>query len=117
MTFHHKKTGWDYVGFSLYRHGTDDFPNMTLLEESYYRRLNPSQGYAHQRVFTEDGEIDETMTFHDGDVVLVPRVHHPCGAPHGYGLYYLNVMAGPLRKWRFQNHPDLDWIAQRDEQA
>jgi 5-deoxy-glucuronate isomerase len=23
-------------------------------------------------------------------------------------------MAGPLRKWRFQNDPDHDWIAQRD---
>jgi 5-deoxy-glucuronate isomerase len=24
------------------------------------------------------------------------------------------VMAGPLRKWRFRNHPDHDWIARRD---
>jgi len=24
------------------------------------------------------------------------------------------VMAGPLRKWRFQNDPDHDWIYQRD---
>jgi len=23
-------------------------------------------------------------------------------------------MAGPLRKWRFANHPDHNWIAQRD---
>jgi 5-deoxy-glucuronate isomerase len=29
-------------------------------------------------------------------------------------MYYLNVMAGPLRKWRFANHPDFDWIAVRD---
>ncbi|MDX1731827.1 MAG: 5-deoxy-glucuronate isomerase, partial [Aurantimonas coralicida] len=27
---------------------------------------------------------------------------------------YLNVMAGPRRQWRFENHPDHDWIAQRD---
>ena len=33
----------------------------------------------------------------DGDVVLVPRGYHPVGAPHGYDLYYLNVMAGPKR--------------------
>jgi len=24
------------------------------------------------------------------------------------------VMAGPLRKWRFKNHPDHDWIFKRD---
>jgi 5-deoxy-glucuronate isomerase len=87
---------------------------MTYLEETYYHRLNPSQGFAFQRVFTEDGSLDETMTVEDHDVVLVPRGHHPCGAPYGYELYYLNVMAGPLRKWRFRNHPDHDWIAARD---
>jgi 5-deoxy-glucuronate isomerase len=31
-------------------------------------------------------------------------------------MYYLNVMAGPLRKWRFENHPHHDWIFQRDSQ-
>ena len=51
----------------------------------------------------------------DGDVVCVPRGHHPCGAPYGYDMYYLNVMAGPLRKWRFENDPDHDWIAKRDQ--
>jgi 5-deoxy-glucuronate isomerase len=29
-------------------------------------------------------------------------------------MYYLNVMAGPLRKWRFKNHPDHNWIAEKD---
>jgi 5-deoxy-glucuronate isomerase len=48
---------------------------------------------------------------------LVPKGHHPCAAPYGYDLYYLNVMAGPLRKWRFKNDPAHDWIAQRDADA
>ena len=52
-----------------------------------------------QRVFTEDGTLDETMTVENHDVVLVPRGHHPCAVPYGYEMYYLNVMAGPLRKW------------------
>lgn len=87
---------------------------MTYLEETYYHRLNPARGFGIQRVFTEDGTLDETMAVHDGDTVLVPRGHHPCGAPYGYDMYYLNVMAGPQRKWRFKNHPDHDWIYQRD---
>ncbi len=36
------------------------------------------------------------MAAKDGDVVLVPKGHHPCAAPYGYEMYYLNVMAGPL---------------------
>ena len=103
-----------WSSYPPHRHDEDSFPHMTYLEETYYHRLNPAQGFGVQRVFTEDGSLDETMAVSDGDVVLVPRGHHPCGAPYGYEMYYLNVMAGPLRKWRFQNHPDHEWIAKRD---
>ncbi|WP_415839815.1 5-deoxy-glucuronate isomerase, partial [Paracoccus yeei] len=41
-------------------------------------------------------------------VALVPRGHHPCGAPHGFELYYLNVMAGPKRAWRFVPAPEVE---------
>lgn len=103
-----------WSSYPPHRHDEDDYPNMTYLEETYYHRLNPAQGFGVQRVWTEDGTLDETMAVSDHDVVLVPRGHHPCGAPYGYEMYYLNVMAGPLRKWRFRNHPDHDWIFQRD---
>lgn len=103
-----------WSSYPPHRHDEDRFPEMTYLEETYYHRLSPASGFGVQRVFTEDGSLDETMAVSDGDVVLVPKGHHPCAAPYGFSMYYLNVMAGPLRKWRFQNHPDFDWIAQRD---
>lgn len=85
----------------------------TQLEETYYHRLNPAQGFALQRVYTDDRSIDETMAVEDGDCVMVPRGYHPVGAPHGYDLYYLNVMAGPERAWRFHNDPAHDWISKK----
>ena len=100
----------NWSSYPPHRHDEDDFPDITYLEETYYHRLNPSQGFGFQRVFTEDGSLDETVCVHDHDVVLVPEGHHPCGAPFGYEMYYLNVMAGPLRKWRFKNHPDHAWL-------
>ena len=103
-----------WSSYPPHRHDVDDYPNMTYLEETYYHRLNPAQGFGIQRVFTEDGTLDETMAVSERDLVLVPKGHHPCGSPYGYEMYYLNVMAGPLRKWRFKNHPDHDWIYQRD---
>jgi 5-deoxy-glucuronate isomerase len=103
-----------WSSYPPHRHDEDDFPRMTYLEETYYHRLNPAHGFGIQRVFTEDGALDETMAVADHDVVLVPRGHHPCAAPYGYEMYYLNVMAGPRRAWRFANHPDFDWIARRD---
>ncbi|MBL1420659.1 MAG: 5-deoxy-glucuronate isomerase [Alphaproteobacteria bacterium] len=104
----------NWSSYPPHRHDTDDFPNMTFLEETYYHRINPKQGYVMQRVFTEDGELDESMAAYNGDVVLVPKGHHPVGVPYGFEGYYLNVMAGPLRKWRFENHSEFDWIAKRD---
>ena len=105
----------NWSSYPPHRHDEDDFPNITYLEETYYHRINPSQGYASQRVWTEDGTLDETYSVKNHDVVLVPKGHHPCGVPYGYELYYLNVMAGPVRKWRFKNHPDFNWIFERDK--
>ncbi len=107
----------NWSSYPPHRHDEDDYPRMTYLEETYYHRLNPVQGYGIQRVYSEDGALDQTMAVHSHDVVLVPKGHHPCGAPHGYEMYYLNVMAGPIRKWRFENDPAHDWIYQRDNPA
>lgn len=97
----------NWSSYPSHRHDEDDFPRITYLEETYYHRLNPADGWAVQRVYTDDGALDELMAVRDGDVVLVPRGHHPCAAPHGFELYYLNVMAGPRRNWRFVPAPEV----------
>jgi 5-deoxy-glucuronate isomerase len=103
-----------WSSYPSHRHDEDDFPRITYLEETYYHRLNPASGFGIQRVYTEDGSLDETMAVSDGDVVLVPKGHHPCAAPYGFEMYYLNIMAGPLRKWRFLPDPAVEWILEQD---
>jgi 5-deoxy-glucuronate isomerase len=100
-----------WSSYPPHRHDEDDFPRITYLEEIYYHRLNPATGFGVQRVFTDDLSLDETMAVADHDLVLVPRGHHPCAAPYGIEMYYLNVMAGPRRNWRFQTHPDFEHLA------
>lgn len=99
-----------WSSYPPHRHDEDDFPNITYLEETYYHRLSPRDGFGVQRVFTEDGSLDETMAVSDHDLVLVPKGHHPCAAPHGIEMYYLNVMAGPRRNWRFRTHPAYEHL-------
>ena len=99
-----------WSSYPPHKHDTDDPPRERYLEETYYHKIRPDKGFALQRVFTEDGSLDETLTFHDGDVVLVPEGYHVVSAPPGYDLYYLNVMAGPVREWRIKNHPDHEWL-------
>ncbi len=100
----------NWSSYPPHKHDTDAPPEETFLEETYYHRLDPPQGFAFQRVYTDDRSLDETMTVENGDVVCVPRGYHPVGVPHGYTLYYLNVMAGPVRKWIFRNDPAHAWI-------
>jgi 5-deoxy-glucuronate isomerase len=93
-----------------HRHDRDDLPRESQLEETYYHRLDPSQGFAFQRVYTDDRSLDEAMAVEDGDLTLVPQGYHPCAATHGYDLYYLNVMAGPKRTWKIHNAPEHEWL-------
>lgn len=106
----------NWSSYPSHRHDEDDFPRITYLEETYYHRLNPSNGFGIQRVYTDDLSLNETMAVHDGDVVMVPKGHHPCGAVYGFEMYYLNVMAGPRRNWRFILAPEVEWIMERDSQ-
>lgn len=93
-----------------HKHDVEQPPLETHLEETYYHRLNPPQGFAFQRVYTDDRSLDEACAVEDHDVVMVPRGYHPVVAPHGYDLYYLNVMAGPNRFWVFKNDPAHEWM-------
>ena len=105
--------GGNWSSYPPHKHDTAAAGQETQLEETYYHRLNPPQGFAFQRVYTDDRSLDQTMAVQDGDVVMVPRGYHPVGAAHGYDLYYLNVMAGPKRQWIFRNDPAHDWIARK----
>ena len=102
--------GGHWSSYPPHKHDRDALPDESYLEETYYHRLKPAQGFGFQRVYTDDGSLDEALTVKDGDVVLVPRGYHPVAAPHGYDLYYLNVMAGPKRIWRFYNDPQHEWL-------
>ena len=105
--------GGHWSSYPPHKHDRDAPPDETQLEETYYHRLDPPQGFAFQRVYTDDRSLDETVCVEDGDVVLVPRGYHPVGAPHGYDLYYLNVMAGPVRRWIYHDDPAHAWIKRR----
>jgi 5-deoxy-glucuronate isomerase len=98
-----------WSSYPPHKHDRDDPPRETLLEETYYHRVRPARGFGLQRVYSDDGSLDETIAFGDRDCVLVPRGYHTVSAPPGYDLYYLNVMAGPTRSWVFANDPDHEW--------
>ncbi|MBX5450845.1 5-deoxy-glucuronate isomerase [Thermogemmatispora sp.] len=93
--------GGNWSSFPPHKHDTENPPHESYLEETYYHHIQPADGFAIQRVYSYDG-LDETLTVHDGELVLVPRGYHTVAAVPGCDLYYLNVMAGPRRAWQYQ---------------
>lgn len=91
--------GGNWSSWPPRKHDTNDPPRESYLEETYYHRTARPEGFAVQTVYTDDRSLDEAFQVRDGDLVLVPRGYHSVSAGPGYDLYYLNVMAGPHRRW------------------
>lgn len=81
-----------------------------LLDEVYHFRIDPPEGWALQRLYTDDRSLDEVVIAKDGDTVLVRRGYHPVVMPPGYDGYYLNFLAGPEPSWIARDEPDLAWV-------
>jgi 5-deoxy-glucuronate isomerase len=102
-----------WSSYPPHKHDRDALPAESRLEETYYFRVDPPQGFGIPRVYTGDGDHDQTLTLRDHHTVLVPRGYHTVSAPPGYAVYYLNVMAGPTRAWAVANDPDHAWTMER----
>lgn len=81
-------------------------PGETELEEIYYFELSGPGTARHATSASDSRPIDVDTQVSAGDVALVPYGWHgPTRAPASAHLYYLNVMAGPVRAWQVSFHP------------
>lgn len=96
--------------YPSHKHDTDNPPQETYLEETYYHRFDPPQGWAMQRIYVDDRSLDECAAVYNHDVVMAPKGYHPVATLAGYDNYYLNVMAGPIKEWKFTWEKDHEWI-------
>lgn len=80
------------------------------LDETYFYKFDKPQGFAIQKVYTDDRSLNEIAEPHMNDVVLVPKGYHPVSACHGYHTYYLNFLAGSDQSLANTDDPDHKWI-------
>lgn len=100
----------NWSSYPPHKHDEHRPPQEHDLEEIYYFRLDRPEGWAIQRVYTDDRRVDETVTVHDGEVVLVREGYHPVVAAPGCNAYYLNVLAGTGRSLAATDDPALAWV-------
>ena len=86
--------------------GKDSEPRM---EEMYYYRVNPPEGFGLHISYTASGEA-ATHQVRDGDLVLIPYGYHSVSAPPRYELYYLWAIAGDERKLAVYEDPAHRWV-------
>jgi 5-deoxy-glucuronate isomerase len=98
----------NWSGFPPHRH--DGRMGSSALEETYYFRVSPPEGFGSIRVYTGDTGLDELMLVRDRDLVLVPEGYHPTNAAPGSNLYFLNFLAGSGTAYTVVNDPAFDWV-------
>ncbi|MBX3011415.1 MAG: 5-deoxy-glucuronate isomerase [Caldilineaceae bacterium] len=88
------------------------------LEEVYFYKIDRPDGYAYQRVYTDELSplhqagypIDALVRATDNSAVLVPEGYHPVTSAPGYTTYYLNVLAGSAQSLANQDDPKATWV-------
>jgi 5-deoxy-glucuronate isomerase len=103
-----------WSSYPPHRHEVDSPPDEVSMEEAYYFRVDPPQGFGFIRCYTDDRSMDEAYAVEDGDVVALPRGYHPVSAAPGYRLYYLWVLAGETsRDLKPRDDPAHSWVVKR----
>jgi len=95
-------------------HCHDGYEGSPYLEETYYFRFDPPNGWGMHRNYRLDSDFDEAFSVVDRDVVAVTQGFHSSAAAPGNHMYFLNYLAGsPVDEERaippfFQ--PEYRWI-------
>lgn len=103
-------TPGNWAGFPPHKHDIDNMPAEGILEEVYYFLFQPEQGFAIQRLYTKDGEIDECYVVKNNELVEFPKGYHTTVGAPGYNTYFLWAMAGQHQGFFRSNDPDHDWV-------
>ena len=102
----------NWSSFPPHKHDVSRMPEEAILEEIYYYRISPDDGFALQRLYFADESFDHAWIIHDGDLLLVPQGYHAFAVAHGYTGYYLNILAGPepVRTMQPADDPRYAWV-------
>lgn len=104
--------GGQWASYPPHKHDDDNMPIEGVLEEIYYYEFKMPQGFGIQKVYTKEGDIDETYTVKTGDFVEIPRGYHPFHTAPGYDNYYLWIMAGENRGFFMTTEEEHKWLNQ-----
>jgi 5-deoxy-glucuronate isomerase len=92
-----------------HRHEVDDLPREAFMEEMYFFRVSPPEGFGICRYYNDQG-VEENFTVRDNTILMAPIGYHSVVSAPGYQTYYLWFLAGEHRIQATAGDPDLDWV-------
>ena len=104
----------NWSSYPPHKHDQNNPPNEAIMEEIYFFRVKPAQGYAFIWTYThpKDAEgFSSVFVVEDGDTVLLPKGYHPVVAAPGYQVHYTWVLAGEERRYgAWADDPRHAWV-------
>jgi len=104
----------NWSSFPPHKHDRSNPPLEAVLEEVYFFRSKPAQGFGLMWTYTDADDPEGFSTVfvvEDGDTVLLPKGYHPVVAAPGYQLHYTWVLAGEERRYgAWADDPRHAWV-------
>jgi 5-deoxy-glucuronate isomerase len=100
----------NWSSYPPHKHDTNNYPEEVKMEEVYFYKINPPNGFGLQRVYTPERDIDNVYLIEDNSLLLINRGYHPVVSAPGYQLYYLWILAGDIRESIINDDPNHKWI-------
>jgi 5-deoxy-glucuronate isomerase len=104
----------NWSSYPPHKHDRLSPPREAILEEVYFFRTKPAQGFGLMWTYTSPGDPDgfsTALVVEDGDTVLLPKGYHPVVAAPGYQLHYTWVLAGEERRYgAWADDPRHAWV-------
>jgi 5-deoxy-glucuronate isomerase len=104
----------NWSSYPPHKHDRSNPPQEAVMEEIYFFRIKPAQGYGFIWTYTAPDDPDgfsSVFVVEDGDTVLLPKGYHPVVAAPGYELHYTWVLAGEERRYgAWADDPRHAWV-------
>jgi len=104
----------NWSSYPPHKHDRSNPPQEAVLEEIYFFRVKPAQGYGFIWTYTAADDpqgFSDVFVVEDGDTVLLPKGYHPVVAAPGYLLHYTWVLAGEERRYgAWADDPRHAWV-------
>jgi 5-deoxy-glucuronate isomerase len=104
----------NWSSYPPHKHDRAHPPQEAVLEEIYFFRVKPAQGFGFLWSYTaadDPAGFSDVFLIEDGDTVLLPKGFHPVVAAPGYELHYTWVLAGEERRYgAWADDPRHAWV-------